>query len=126
MLKKTAPETVYVPVPNYVAATIVPPNATWIHVSGQVGFDRSGCPEDFESQMAIAMDNILAVLRDADMGAEDIVKLTFNIVDRADLAALRKVRDEKLGGVYVASTILVVAGFALPELKVEIDCVAAK
>ena len=125
-MKKTSPDTIYVPVPNYVAAAIVPPDATWMHISGQVGFNREGCPEDFESQMAIAMDNILAVLRDADMNAENIVKLTFNIVDRADLEALRKVRDEKLGGVYVASTILVVAGFALPELKVEIDCVAAR
>lgn len=121
------PDTIFVPVPNYVAATVVEPGAHWLHVSGQVGIGPRGhCPANFEDQFAIAMDNVLAVLKDADMGPEDIVKMSFFLIDRSDLPAARRIRDAKLQGGYVASTILIVAGFVIPELKVEIDCVAAK
>ncbi len=127
MIKKLNPSTILAPVSNYANGTLVEPGLRWVYTSGQVGITKDGkCPEDFESQFAIAMDNILEILKEGDMGPEDIVKITMYMVDRADLGAARRIRDSKLNDVPVASTLIFVSGFVMPELKVEVECVAAK
>lgn len=127
MIHKLNPSGVVVPVPNYIAGTLVKPESSWVYTSGQVGIDKEGnIPRDFSSQCSIAMDNVMHILKEGQMGPENIVKLTFFLINRDDLMKLREIRDEKMNGIYVASTVLVVSGFVLSELKIEIDCVAAK
>jgi 2-iminobutanoate/2-iminopropanoate deaminase len=126
-MKKLNPPTILAPLSNYVNGVVVEPNKRWLYTSGQVGVTKEGhCPEDFESQFSIAMDNIIELLKEANMGAEDIVKMTFFLVDHADLTTARKIRDSKLNNVPVASSLLFISGFVLPELKVEIECIAAR
>jgi 2-iminobutanoate/2-iminopropanoate deaminase len=127
MHKKLNPPDVVAPFSNYAQGVEAEPGLRWLHVSGQVGQTRDGtCPSDFAGQFEIAMDNLLGVLRAAGMGPQDIVKITTFITDIKDLPVSRPIRDRKLEGVPVASTLLVVAGLARPEWKVEIECTAAK
>ena len=48
------------------------------------------------------------------------------MVDCNDLPAMREARAKVFGNVRVASTLLIVAGLAQPELKIEVECIAAK
>lgn len=112
---------------NYVNCTEVEPGKRWLFVSGQCGVRQDGSvPEDFTTQCEVAMDNVLANLREAGMAAEDVVKLTFFMTSREDIASAREVRDRKLGGTAVSSTLILVSGFILPVFKIEIECIAAK
>jgi enamine deaminase RidA (YjgF/YER057c/UK114 family) len=127
MHKKLNPPDVVKPFSNYAQGVESAPNLRWLHVSGQVGVKLDGtCPADFPGQFEIAMDNLLGVLKAAGMGPHDIVKMTTFITNIADLPSSRPIRDRKLEGVPVASTLLVVAGLARADWKVEIECTAAK
>ena len=127
MLKKLNPSDVVKPFSNYAQGVEAAPNLRWLHVSGQIGVKKDGsCPADFAGQCEIAFDNVLEVLKAAGMGPQDIVKMCTFITDIKDLPASRPIREKKLEGVPVASTLLVVAGLARPEWKIEIECVAAK
>jgi enamine deaminase RidA (YjgF/YER057c/UK114 family) len=125
--KKYNPPTVAPAYSNYAQSTEVQAVKRWLYVSGQCGVRADGSiPSDFRSQCELAMDNVLANLSAADMSAEDIVKVTLFVVDRADLGEARQVRDAKLGGNPVSSTLVFISGLILPEFKIEIECVAAK
>jgi len=127
MLKKLNPPDVVKPFSNYAQGVEAAPNMRWLHVSGQVGVRADGAaPADFAGQMEAALDNLLGVLRASGMGPRDIVKMTTFMTDRNDLAASRAIREKKLEGVPVASTLIFVAGLARPEWKIEIECTAAK
>lgn len=127
MHKTHDPKTTAQPFSRYSNAIETAPNLRWLHASGQVGADPSGKTlAGFEAQARQAFANLKALLADAGMDWPDVVKLTTFITDRGDLATLRKVRDEALGGAVAASTLLVVAGLASPDWLIEIEAVAAK
>ena len=103
------------------------PGLRWLHVAGQVGVEKDGTlAPDCATQAATAFDNLFEVLKGANMGIEDIVKITTFMVDRNDLPAMREARAKAFGNVRAASTLLIVAGLAQPELKIEVECIAAK
>jgi enamine deaminase RidA (YjgF/YER057c/UK114 family) len=54
------------------------------------------------------------------------VRLNTYLTDPADVGAFRGIRDEIMDGVLTASTLVIVAGLVHPDMKVEIECVAAK
>ena len=127
MHKKHNPDTIVAPFSNYAQGVETAPGLRWLHVSGQVGVRKDGsCPAEFAQQFEIAMDGVLEVLKAAGMGPEDIVKITTFMTDPKDLPASRPIRERKLGGVPVASTLIYVVGLARPDWKVEIECTAAK
>lgn len=127
MLKKHNPASIVAPFSNYAQGVEAAPGLRWLHVSGQVGVRKDGsCPADFAGQCEIAWDNLLAVLQAAGMGPKDIVKVTTFMTDAKDLPASRPIRDKKLDGVAVASTLIFVVGLARPDWKIEIECTAAK
>lgn len=127
MHKKYNPPAIAPVYSNYVNSTEVEAGKRWLYVSGQCGVQADGSiPTEFRAQCEVAMDNVLANLAEAGMDAEDIVKVTFFMVDRADLKAAREVRDSKLRDIAVSSTLVFISGFILPEFKIEIECVAAK
>lgn len=104
-----------------------PAGARWLHISGQVGATPDGTiPDDAERQFELAWDNLFAVLADAGMAVTDLVKVD-GFITRPDLVPLyRTVRERRLGGYATASTLVVVAGLAVPSLLVEIQAVAAR
>lgn len=121
------PSTVHTPAANYSHAIEVGPNARWLTISGQIGVQPDGTIADgFEAQCRTAFNNLLAILADAGMGPEDVVKQTTFLTRREDLATYRTVREAAMGGHKPASTLLFVAGLAAPDFLVEIEMTAAK
>ncbi|HZD24807.1 MAG TPA: RidA family protein [Alphaproteobacteria bacterium] len=96
-------------------------------ISGQVGILPDGSiATGFEAQCRAAFANLQAILADAGMGFADVAKLGVFLTDIANLAAYRKVRDEFMGELRPASTLLEISGLVLPELQVEIEAIAAR
>jgi enamine deaminase RidA (YjgF/YER057c/UK114 family) len=96
-----------------------------LHVSGQIGLSPDGVlPPDFTGQCRQAMANVGAVLRTANMGFPDVVKMSFYLTRREDMSALVDVRNEFVKGVRPAVTTLFVAGLVSPEWFVEIEAFA--
>jgi enamine deaminase RidA (YjgF/YER057c/UK114 family) len=96
-----------------------------LHVSGQVGRTPEGhLPADFHGQCRQALLNVSAVLSAANMTLRDIVKMSFFLVRREDMATLVEVRKELLDGVRPAITTLFVAGLVSPDWLVEVEVVA--
>ncbi len=115
------------PAAPYVHGMEVPPNARWLFVSGQIGVDADGRPgADAREQAELVWRNIALVLRSAAMDLADIVKVTTYATSAQHLPALREVRERVLAGHLPASTLLIVAGLAKPELLVEVEVYAAR
>jgi 2-iminobutanoate/2-iminopropanoate deaminase len=114
------------PFSNYSQAVAIPAGARILHVAGQVGARIDGTiPDDERAQHELAWGNVLAILAAAGMGAENLVDCHVYITNPASVALYREVRDRMLKGAKPAATLLVVAGLALPNLKVEVSAVAA-
>ena len=97
--------------------------------SGQTAVDADGVPQhpgDMASQIALAADNLEAVLRDAGMSLANLVRLNFYTTDVDAFLANAGVIGERTGGAGVApaGTLLGVARLAFPELMIEIEATA--
>lgn len=103
---------------------------TLLAVAGQVGWDRDGrlVSDDFVAQFARALENVVAVVREAGGGPESIVSLTIYLRSREEyLASLGPLRTEYrriMGRHYPAMTAVEVKGFVEPGAKVEIQALA--
>ncbi|HSJ99110.1 MAG TPA: RidA family protein [Myxococcota bacterium] len=121
------PADVAAPVGQYSHGIEVPAGARTVHVAGQVGIDPGGAvAKGFRAQAEQTWRNVLAVLGAAGLEARDIVMLRTYLVDVADYAEFKEVRAAFLGSHAPASTLVVVRALVLPELRIEIDCVAAR
>ena len=109
----------------YAHGVEVPSNARVLHISGQIGLSPEGqLASDFEGQCRQALKNVEAVLREAGMGYQDIVKMSFFLVRRQDMDDLVKVRKDLLDGVRPAITTLFVAGLVSPDWLIEVEVIA--
>jgi len=106
-------------------ATIVSSSAKVIFIAGQIGTTDEG-PNDFESQVDRAFDNLIAVLEAAGGRVEDVVKITLLIKDHDDtkLQYLVKKRRQVFGANPPASTLIPVPVLAFESLDFEIDAIA--
>ena len=99
----------------------------FLFCSGQIALD----PEtnelvtgDAAAQTDRVLQNLIAVLREAKMGPENVVKTTVYLADMADFAAMNDVYGKYLGAKPPARTTIQAA--ALPRnVRVEIDVIAA-
>ncbi len=120
------PETIHPPIGAYAHAVEVPESARTMFIAGQVGIDIDGnVPADFAAQADLAWRNLMAILEFNGMRMKDVVKITHFLTDAADLPAYNEVRSKYLGEERPASTLLIVAGLARPDLLVEVEMVAA-
>ena len=105
----------------------VPAGARLLFTNGQVGTKLDGTtPDSVEEQIEVVFERLGLVLQASNMSFDDIVRFDVYLTDRADLPAFVKVRDRILGDHKPGATLLVVAGLARAEVKVEIEAVAAK
>ena len=105
----------------------VPAGARLLFTNGQVGIKPDGStPEVTAEQVEVIFDRLKAVLKAADMTLNDIVRFDVYVTDRADIDPFAEVRDRIMGDHKPGATLLVVNGLARPELKIEIEAVAAK
>ncbi len=127
MLKTYNPASISSARSNYSHAVEVPPNARTLYVSGQVPVAEDGStPEAIEDQVALAFDNVQTVLAEADMSLEDIVRVNVYLTDKDYFPAFRDHRNRLFTDHKAASTAVAVEALAHPQLKVEIEAVAAK
>ena len=110
---------------GYSQATIVASNAKVIYLAGQIGITDEG-PNDFESQVNRAFENMIAVLEAAGGRVEDVVKITLLIkdYDEEKLKYMVTKRRQVFGENPPASTLIPVPRLAFDSLKFEIDAVA--
>lgn len=127
MNKVIAPPKVFAPIGHYSHGIEIPPNARMVFVAGQIGTTPDGTVgEDVRVQTRLALANIVAVLEEAGMGLEDVVKLNAYLIDAEDVDAYAEERAKFQGPCKPASTLAIVAALARPEFRVEIEAVAAK
>jgi len=127
MVKLYTPASIAAPASRYSHGAEAGPHARWLHISGQVGVNADGGIADgIEAQIHRVWKNTLAVLEEAGMGVKDIVKVNTLLMDRADLALMREIRDSYLGGHRAASTLFMVAGLAHPDWLIEMETIAAQ
>lgn len=123
------PATIAAPLSHYSHAIKVPAGAEWLYIAGQVGVGADGKLADgFEAQCDIAWNNIKAILADAGMGWENLVKVNIYLTNPADTGASRTLRDKYLGDLAKppAATLAIISQLANPDFVVEIEGVAAK
>jgi 2-iminobutanoate/2-iminopropanoate deaminase len=95
-----------------------------LHISGQIPVEADGSvPKEFETQARLAWKNIERQLVAAGMGLENIVKHTTYLSDREYRAANSKVRQEVLGRLSPALTVIIADIFDASWL-LEIEAVA--
>ena len=97
-----------------------------IYVSGQVGMgeDNKVVAEDFEAQAKQALENLKRVLEASGAYLKDIVKLNIYVTTMECMPVYRELRRSYFGDHYPTSTLIQVAGLALPEFLIEIEAVA--
>ena len=121
------PEGLAKPVAYYSHLAVVPAGYKLLVFAGQVGNRLDGSfPESVDEQFEQAINNILAILASQGASGRDVVKVTCYLTERPESydrigKALRSAFPEPPP----AQTFLIVAGLALPSLKVEIDIQAA-
>lgn len=127
MITRHSPNTVAPPSSDYSHGVKVSGADTWMHVSGQIGVHADGTLAGGSAeQMEVSWQRIFAILEDAGMTKDNIVKVTAFLTRPEDVGLYRQVRDRMLEGHICASTLLIVSGLADPEWTVEIEVVAAK
>ena len=105
----------------------VPAGARLLFTNGQVGTKPDGStPEATADQAEVVFSRLKLVLEAANMTLGDVARFDVYLTDQADVKTFVEVRDRFLGDHKPGATILVVKGLARPELKIEIEAVAAK
>ena len=105
----------------------VPPGARLLFTNGQVGTKPDGTtPQTTAEQAEVVFARLEAVLAAADMALSDIVRFTAFLTDQKDVGTFVAARDRVMGGHKPGAIILVVKALARPELKIEIEAIAAR
>ena len=129
MIRTLSPPSLRRPFGRYAHGTFVAPGAALVFTSGQlpVRADDS-VPDGALDQARLCIANCAAILAEAGMGPDDVVRIAAFVTDRAHMAPYMAARDEWLAGVarLPASTLVIVAGFTRPEFLVEVEMTAAR
>ena len=107
-------------------------HGTLISVAGQVGGNAQGKIEtgDFVAQVRQTLENVLAVLAEADAGPEHIVRMTWYVTNKVEYLARGRevgaVFRELIGSYDIAMSAVQVAGLVEEGAKVEIEVTAVR
>ena len=100
-----------------------------IYVSGQIAFNAQGKlvgKGNMKAQTRQVFRNIKAVLAAGGAKMEHIVKINTYITDGSKFMEMLEARGDIFGKNLPASTAVVVAGLAFPELLIEVEAIAVK
>ena len=127
-MKKTInPPSVRPPFGNYSHALLVPPGASLLVTSGQLGIDNTDyIPEDVEAQAVLCFEALKAILAEADMSFADVIRINGFVTSRDYFPTYMAVRDRYTADPLPVSTLVIVSGFTRPEFKVEVEITAAR
>jgi enamine deaminase RidA (YjgF/YER057c/UK114 family) len=126
MLNYLAPKSIKPPFARYSHGVEIPAGKRLVLCSGQLGIGPDDAvPEDAGAQAELCFKNIAAILNEAGLTLNDIVRINAFVTDRAHLQAYMDVRNRLFSDPAPASTLMIVSGFARPEFKVEVEVLAA-
>lgn len=126
MITALAPQDIHPPFAPYSHGIVVPPGQRLVFCSGQLGIAADNTiPPDCAGQTALCFDNVAAILREAGLGLEHIIRINAYVTGREHLSQYMGVRNALFSTPYPASTLMIVSGFARPEFVVEIEVIAA-
>jgi 2-iminobutanoate/2-iminopropanoate deaminase len=121
------PPSVRKPFGQYNHGLLVPPGASLLVTSGQLGIGADDTiPPDVEAQAALCFQAIGAILEEADMSYADVIRISGFVTKREDFAPYMAVRDRFTLEPKPVSTLIIVSGFTRPEFLVEVEVTAAK
>ena len=123
------PKSISAPLGRYSHGVKVPKNAEWLYIAGQLGVKPDGTTAaGIAAQCETAWQNVGAILADAGMGFEDLVKVNIYLTNPEHTGASREARDKALAGVKnpPAATLVIITQLVKPEYLVEIEACAAK
>ena len=121
------PASLPAPFARYSHGVAVGVGARYLFCSGQLGMDARGhVPADAEGQADLCFAAIKALLAEAGMEMDDLVRLNAYVSGREHLAAYMRSRDRHVASPPPASTLMIVSGFAREEFLVEVEAVAAR
>lgn len=121
------PPSVRRPFGHYNHGLMVPPGASLLMTSGQLGIrPDDSIPEDVAGQAEVCFEAIGAILAEAGMDFGDVVRIAGFVTRREDFPLYMAVRDRYTGAVKPVSTLIVVGGFTRPEFLVEVEVTAAR
>lgn len=101
-----------------------------IFVAGQIGWDAEEKfrTDDFAAQARQALENVLAVLKEAGAGPRHVTRMTWYVTDKQAYKAaardLGKAWRETMGEHYPTMTLLEVKSLAEDQAKIEIEATA--
>ena len=103
-----------------------------IYTGGLIGWDAN-CQfqsTDFVDQVKTTLENILAVLKEADAGPEHLVRMTWYITDKQayikNLSAIGAAYRDTIGRNFPAMAVVEVSALMEDEAVVEIEAIAVK
>ncbi len=110
-------------------AEIVEGKSRELICAGQTAMSAEGVPQhsgDMAAQLALALDNLEAILRAAGMTLANLVRLNFYTTDVDSFIGSSEIVAERLSAAEVRppGTVLGVARLAFPELLVELEATA--
>lgn len=110
---------------NYTHGALVIGARRTVYVSGQVPWadDHGRVPPEFADQCRLTWRNVLAVLAEAGMGVENLVKVTTYLSDQRYREANSRIRQEILGGHTPALTVIITDIYS-EDWLLEIDAIA--
>jgi len=122
------PASMPAPLAAYSHAAAIPAGVRMLHSAGQTGrwVDDGPIPTGFREQAKAIWQRLTQILSEGGMEISDIVKINFFLTNANDVVTNREVFTEVLGAHRPPTTLLVVKQLALPELKLEIEVVAAQ
>jgi enamine deaminase RidA (YjgF/YER057c/UK114 family) len=119
------PAAIAAPLGRYHHGISAPGSGRWLHIAGQIGLRADGSlAEGFAAQAEAVWTNLVAILADAGMTPDHLVKVNHYLVRPTDLADYNPIRTRHLGEARPASTLLIVQALARPEWLIEVDAVA--
>lgn len=116
---------------GYSNGQLAPAGSSLLFVAGQIGWDKDQrlVSAEFRDQFGQALENVLAVVREAGGQSEHLARLTLYVTDKdeylADLRSLGEVYRRIMGLHFPAMTLVEVQALIEPGAKVEIEATAA-
>ena len=121
------PPSVRKPFGDYNHGLLVPPGASLLVTSGQLGIaPDDSIPRDVTAQAELCFEAIRAILEEAGMTFADGIRISGFVTKREDFAPYMAVRDRYTLDPKPVSTLIIVSGFTRPEFLVEVEVTAAK
>lgn len=122
----STPFGVAAPLGGYSHLATVPLGMKLLVLAGQTGHAVDGSlPDDPIAQYRNALNNVLGILASADAGPAHIIKINTWVVGAVDYPAMIAIRKELLGDIEPASTMAMLAGLFTPDIRLEIEAIAA-